>query len=89
MKVFVGNLSWNTQEQSLRKAFEAFGEVEEVRIITDRHSGRSRGFGFVTFARGEDAQSAIEALNGSELDGRALNVNEARERQPRQHSNSW
>ena len=84
MKLFVGNLSWNTEETSLRDMFEAHGEVEDVRIITDRDTGRSRGFGFVTFVNSDDAKNAMEALNGTELDGRNLNVNEARERQPRQ-----
>ena len=84
MKLFVGNLSWNTEETSLRDLFEAHGEVEDVRIITDRDTGRSRGFGFVTFVNSDDAKNAMEALNGTELDGRNLNVNEARERQPRQ-----
>ena len=78
MKIFVGNLSFNTTEQSLRALFEARGEIEEVAIVTDRESGRSRGFGFVTMADNNAARTAIEELNGYELDGRALNVSEAR-----------
>lgn len=83
MKLFFGNLSWNTDEDMLRNAVEAYGEVEEVRIITDRETGRSRGFGFVTFSNEGDAQQAITELDGKEFDGRVLKVNEAKERQPR------
>ena len=86
MKLYVGNLSWNTDEHGLRSAFEAYGNVEDVRIITDRDTGRSRGFGFVTFSNRDDAQNAIGALDGQELDGRPLKVNEALERQPRRQS---
>jgi heterogeneous nuclear ribonucleoprotein A1/A3 len=89
LKLFVGNLSWNTEESALREIFEQHGEVEEVRIVTDRDTGRSRGFAFVTFPNNDDANNAMAALNGTEVDGRSLNVNEARERQPRQRSNSW
>ena len=87
MNVFVGNLSWNTDEDALRQAFESYGEVEHVRIITDRETGRSRGFGFVTFTNQEDGEKAIAELNGTEVDGRAINVNEARERAPRKDRN--
>ena len=83
MKLYVGGLSWNTNENLLRESFEGYGEVEDVRIITDRDSGRSRGFGFVSFVNREDAVSAMEALNGTELDGRSITVNEARAREPR------
>ena len=79
-KLFVGGLSWNTDDSGLRTAFEEFGEVEEAKVITDRDSGRSRGFGFVTFTEVSDGDSAIETMNGTELDGRTLNVNEARDR---------
>lgn len=89
MKLFVGNLSWNTGENELRNATEAYGNVEEVRIILDRETGRSRGFGFVTFSEREDAMKAIEGMNGQELDGRVLKVNEAHERQPRANVNRW
>lgn len=86
-KLFVGGLSWGTSEDTLHSSFEQFGSLEEVKIITDRDSGRSRGFGFVTFANNEDADKAIESMNGTELDGRSLNVNEARERAPRRDNN--
>ncbi len=80
-KLFVGGLSWNTNDDGLRQAFERFGEVTDAKVITDRETGRSRGFGFVTYTQGEDADRAIEEMNGSELDGRTLNVNEARDRE--------
>ena len=79
-KLFVGGLSWNTDDEGLRVAFEQYGAVTEAKVITDRDSGRSRGFGFVTFTEVADANTAIEQMNGSELDGRTLNVNEAQER---------
>ena len=76
--IFVGNLSFNTNEDELRQAFEAYGQVERVSILTDRDTGRSRGFGFVEMASNEDGEKAIAALNGSQLGGRTINVNEAR-----------
>ena len=76
--IFVGNLSFNTNEDELRQAFEAYGQVERVSILTDRDTGRSRGFGFVEMANNEDGEKAIAALNGSQLGGRTINVNEAR-----------
>jgi len=88
MNVFIGNLSWGTNEDSLMNLLEQYGEIEQLRIITDRETGRSRGFAFATFSDRNQAQEAIEALNGTELDGRNLNVNEAREREPRQ-ARSW
>lgn len=78
MKIYVGNLSFQTTEQGLQDAFGAHGDVQEAAIVTDRDTGRSRGFGFVTMPDGGQAQAAIEALNGTELDGRTLTVNEAR-----------
>lgn len=83
MNLYVGNLSFGTTEQELREVFEAHGTVTSARIITDRETGRSRGFGFVEMSDAAGGQAAIEALNGQELDGRALNVNEARPREPR------
>jgi cold-inducible RNA-binding protein len=77
-KLFVGGLSWNTTESGLREAFERFGELDEVTIITDRETGRSRGFGFVTFIEDGAATRAVEELDGTELDGRRITVNEAR-----------
>jgi len=76
--IFVGNLSFNTNEDELRAAFEAYGQVDRVSILTDRETGRSRGFGFVEMASNEDGEKAITALNGSQLGGRTINVNEAR-----------
>jgi RNA recognition motif-containing protein len=76
--IFVGNLSFNTSEDELRQMFEAYGQVDRVTIMTDRDTGRSRGFGFVEMASAEDGEKAIAALNGSQLGGRTLNVNEAR-----------
>jgi len=76
--IFVGNLSFNTSEEELRQMFEPFGQVDRVSIMTDRDTGRSRGFGFVEMASNEDGDKAITALNGSQSGGRTLNVNEAR-----------
>ena len=80
MNIYVGNLSFNTAEENLRQAFEAYGEVSKVNIITDRDSGQSRGFGFVEMPSKGEAEAAMTGLNGQELDGQALNVNEARPR---------
>ncbi len=81
-KLFVGNLSYNTTEADLRSAFSADGrQVKEVAIITDRMTGQPRGFAFVQMGSNEDAAAAIQALDGTQLDGRALRVNEAQERQ--------
>jgi cold-inducible RNA-binding protein len=76
--IFVGNLSFNTNEDELRQAFESYGQVDRVSIMTDRDTGRSRGFGFVEMNSNEDGEKAIAALNGSQLGGRTINVNEAR-----------
>ncbi len=78
MKLYVGNISFDTNEEALRNAFAEHGEVEEVAVITDRDTGRPRGFAFVTMRDDNAARAAMDALNGKELDGRALNVNEAR-----------
>jgi len=80
MNVYVGSLSYDVTEEDLKQAFEAFGEVESVRIIKDMRSGRSKGFGFVEMPGKAQAQSAIDGLSGKELKGRNLNVNEARPR---------
>ena len=82
-KLFVGGISWNLTEEELKEAFSKVGTVEEVKIITDRVSGRSKGFGFVTMATAEDAAKAVEEMNGVELDGRAITVNEARPQKER------
>ena len=76
--IFVGNLSFNTNEDELRQLFESYGQVDRVSIMTDRDTGRSRGFGFVEMASNEDGDKAITALNGSQVGGRTINVNEAR-----------
>ena len=83
MNIYVGNLPWSTTEAELRTAFEEYGDVSSVNIITDRDTGRSRGFGFVEMPSDSEAQAAIDALSGSELDGRALTVNKARPRSDR------
>ncbi|MEE9609618.1 MAG: RNA-binding protein [Desulfatiglandales bacterium] len=80
MNIYVGSLSYDVTEEDLKQAFEAFGEVESVKIIKDMDSGRSKGFGFVEMPRQAEAQSAINDLNGKELKGRTINVNEARPR---------
>ena len=77
-KVFVGNLDFGTTEDSIRAAFEPFGAVERVSLMTDRDTGRSRGFAFVEMTDSNEADQAIAALNGTNLEGRAINVNEAR-----------
>jgi RNA recognition motif-containing protein len=82
-KLFVGGLSWNTTNKSLNAAFSKFGEVIEAQVITDRDTGRSRGFGFVTMAEAENADAAISGLNGRDLDGRTIKVNEAENKGPR------
>jgi len=86
VNIYVGNLSHQTTEDDLRQAFEAFGQVESVNIIKDRFSGESRGFGFVEIASKEEAQKAIEEMNGKDLMGRAVNVNEARPKTDRRDS---
>ena len=78
MNIYVGNLSFSTKEEAVRELFEQYGEVEQVRIITDRDTGRPRGFAFVEMPNDTEAQSAIEATNGAELDGRTLKVNQAK-----------
>ncbi|MEW5914102.1 MAG: RNA-binding protein [Thermodesulfobacteriota bacterium] len=80
--IYVGNLAFNTTEEGLRSAFEQYGTVLSAKIITDRETGRSRGFGFVEM-EGDAADAAIQAMNGRDLDGRALKVNEARPRESR------
>ena len=76
--IFVGNLDFNTSEEELRQMFEAHGQVDRVSIMTDRDTGRSRGFGFVEMTNAEEGDKAIAALNGTQVGGRTLNVNEAR-----------
>ena len=82
-KLFIGGLAWATTDETLKNAFAQAGTVESASIITDRMSGRSKGFGFVEMATDEDAQKAIEMWNGKELDGRPVTVNEARPKEDR------
>ena len=83
MNIYVGNLSYSSTEDAIRALFEAHGEVTTVRLITDRDTGRPRGFGFVEMSNDEEARAAIGALDGQELDGRNLKVNEAKPREDR------
>ncbi len=80
MNIYIGNMSYNTTEDQLRQAFEGFGEVSTVKIIMDRDSGEPRGFAFVEMAANNEAVAAISGLNGQDLNGRAMNVNEAKPR---------
>jgi RNA recognition motif-containing protein len=79
-RLYVGNLSFGSSEQTLRDAFSAHGEVVDVHVVSDRMTGQSRGFGFVTMGSQDQAQGAMQAMNGADLDGRSLKVNEAEER---------
>jgi len=79
-KVFVGGISWNTDDEGLRQAFEKFGEVSDAKVITDRNSGRSKGFGFVTFENDEGASKAISEMDGQDLDGRTVKVDIAQDK---------
>jgi len=82
-KLYVGNLSFNTSNEDLQELFGQSGTVESVTVVEDRETGRSRGFGFVEMSSKEEGEAAIQLLNGKEIDGRALNVNEARPREDR------
>lgn len=83
MKIFVGNLSHDVTDDDLRQAFEAFGKTESATVIKDKFTGASRGFGFVEMPSGAEAQAAIDGMNGKDLKGKAVNVNEARPREDR------
>ncbi len=83
MNIYVGNLGYEQTEDELKVAFEAFGEVESARIITDRDTGRSKGFGFVEMLDNDQAVAAIDGLNGTDFGGRTITVNESRPRPPR------
>jgi RNA recognition motif-containing protein len=84
MNIYVGNIAWSSKDATLREAFEAYGEVTSAKVITDRDTGRSKGFGFVEMPNDGEAQAAIQALHGKDLDGRPWKVNEARPRAERQ-----
>jgi cold-inducible RNA-binding protein len=92
-RLYVGNLAFSTTEGTIREAFEQFGEVTEVRLMLDRDSGQSRGFSFVTMADSQGATQALTQMSGQMLDGRALRVDEAQERKPREggggRQNRW
>ena len=83
MKIYVGNLSYSSGDEDIRTLFTQFGSVESADVIVDRSTGRSKGFGFVEMGDAAEAKAAIEGLNGKDIDGRALNVNEARAREER------
>jgi RNA recognition motif-containing protein len=83
MNIYVGNLSYGMSEDELRDAFGAFGQVSSVKILMDRETGRSRGFGFVEMPNSNEAETAIAQLNGKDVGGRPLRINEARPREPR------
>ena len=83
MNIYVGNLTYSTDRDELRAVFEQYGEVSSARVVTDRETGRSRGYGFVEMPNAEQARAAIEALNGNEIGGRKAVVNEARPREER------
>ncbi len=80
MNIYIGNLSYGVSEDNLREVFEAYGEVSSCKLITDKYSGRSKGFGFVEMDNDAEAQAAIDQLDGAEIDGRPVRVNEARPR---------
>jgi len=84
MNIYVGNLVWEATEEDLRQSFETFGQVTSVKIITDTYTGKSRGFAFVEMPDSQEAKSALSGLDGKDLKGRALKVNEARARENRQ-----
>ncbi len=87
-KAFVGGLAWGTTSESLRAAFEPHGTITEAKVVEDRETGKSRGFGFVTFADAAACKTAIDAMNGAMLDGRSIRVNEA-ENKPKTGGGSW
>lgn len=88
-KIYVGNLSFNSNDDDLAAIFSQYGEVASAKVILDRDTGRSRGFGFVEMNDDNAADQAIQGVNGQEVDGRTLNVNEARPREPRRSGSPW
>ncbi len=95
MRIYVGNLSFDTTESELESAFQPYGTVDSANLVSDRYSGRSRGFGFVEMSDNSEAEAAIQAMNGKEVQGRSLTVNEARPREsgggggPRRQQERW
>ncbi len=89
MKIYVGNLNFRSSEEEIQALFATYGQVEDVTLITDKETGRPRGFGFVIMTADDAGRRAIDELNGKEFDGRALTVNEARPREPRQERSGW
>ena len=89
MNMYVSNLGFHTSEDDLRKLFEPFGQVSSAKIITDRETGRSRGFGFVEMESNTDATQAMSKLNGKEIEGRAISVSTAREKENRSDKKRW
>ncbi len=90
MNIYVGNMSYSTTEDTLRRSFEEYGRVDAVRVITDRDTGRPKGFAFVEMGDDNEARAAMEALNGQEVEGRTLTVNEARPRpERRSYGSRW
>ena len=86
MNIFVGNLAFNATDHDLRQLFEQYGVVDKINVITDRDTGRSKGFGFVEMPDSAASKAAMQGLNGKELEGRALTVNEAKPREPRRET---
>ncbi|MFV1884231.1 MAG: RNA recognition motif domain-containing protein [Balneola sp.] len=89
MNIYVGNLSYGVTDDNLREVFEAYGEVSSAKVITDKYSGRSKGFGFVEMDNDAEGNAAIEQLDGAEIDGRSVKVNEARPREERPRRNNF
>ncbi|MBI5857254.1 MAG: RNA-binding protein [Sphingobacteriales bacterium] len=89
MNMYVSNLSFHTSDDDLRKLFEKFGAVSSAKVITDRETGRSRGFGFVEMASDNEAKEAIKGLSGTEIEGRSMSVSEAREKPKRADNKRW
>lgn len=89
MNMYVSNLGFHTSDEDLKKLFEEFGQVTSAKVITDRETGRSRGFGFVEMSSGKEADEAMSKLNGKEIEGRAISVSVAREKENRSGKRSW
>ncbi|HUX22632.1 MAG TPA: RNA-binding protein [Spirochaetia bacterium] len=88
-KLYIGNLSYNTTEEDLRELFSSYGTINSLNIISDRDTGRPKGFGFIEMSTADEAKAAIAGLNSREVDGRQIKVNEANDRPPRQGGGRW